>query len=244
MAVNSVDPATGRPIFLDTDAPDIKVDPTEAAKYAADVGNRIVRDNLAGLVAYPHKRKGLRGYAKDSGYEYVHDGNDWITAQAFVLIASQTLTAAGVANFDNVFSSRFRNYLIRVAISSLSGGGQVAFRMRLNGTPAQAANSYLALARSNGSSAPNTITGTSVTDTSGPLHKTNAGALYATLEMFDPAVAARTVALIKSHGVGGTTAAELGDLSVQHNPATAYDGFQLITSGVSMTGSVSVFGLG
>jgi hypothetical protein len=77
MAVNSYDPTTGRPIFIDTDPPDIKVDPTEAAKYAADVGNRIVRPNLAALEAYEFKRAGLEGVAEDTGAVYGHNGSGW-----------------------------------------------------------------------------------------------------------------------------------------------------------------------
>lgn len=78
MAVDEYDPVTGRPIFKDTGAPDIGVDPTEVGKYAADVGNRIVRDNLAGLNAYPYKRQGLMGYAIDTKIDYIHDGTGWV----------------------------------------------------------------------------------------------------------------------------------------------------------------------
>jgi len=78
MAVNRYDSTTGRPIFEDTDAPDIKVDPTEAAKYAAEVGNRVVRASLAGLNAYEYRRPGLAGHALDTGLEYVHDDSGWV----------------------------------------------------------------------------------------------------------------------------------------------------------------------
>lgn len=77
MAVDSYDPTTGRPIFLDTGAPDIGVDPTEVGKYAADVGNRIVRADLAALNAYSYKRAGLSGYAADTKRDYVYDGSGW-----------------------------------------------------------------------------------------------------------------------------------------------------------------------
>lgn len=75
--MNSYDPVTGRPIFVDTDAPDIKVDPTEAARYAADVGNRIIRASLAELNAYAYKRPGLLGFAADTGAEYVYASAGW-----------------------------------------------------------------------------------------------------------------------------------------------------------------------
>lgn len=78
MAVNNYDPANGRPRFNDNDAPDIKVDPDAASAYAADVGNRIVRANLAGLNAYTWKRQGLQGHALDTGQDYLHNGTGWV----------------------------------------------------------------------------------------------------------------------------------------------------------------------
>lgn len=241
MAVNSYDPTTGRPIFVDTDAPDIKVDPTEAAKYAADVGTRIIRANLAALDAYGYKRKGLKGFALDTGYEYVHNGTAWVTASGFELVSAQVLTATGAVNFDGVFSSRFRNYEVRVNVNQLSSGGQIAFQMRAGGVNATGATDYVAISTTNSTT---TITAASVAGSSGPLHKTNAAALYARMSFFDPAVAFRTAVLIDSHGVGSASGGEKGSVSVQHNPAVAYDGFRLLTSGPSMTGTVSVFGMG
>lgn len=76
MAVNSYG-ADGHPIFVDTDAPDIKVDPTKAAEYAGDVGNRIIRADLAALNAYAYKRDGLRGITLDTDTEYGYDGSSW-----------------------------------------------------------------------------------------------------------------------------------------------------------------------
>jgi len=80
LAVDSYDPTTGRPIFLDTGAPDIGVDPTAVGIYAASVGNRVVRADLAALVAYPYKRQGLEGHALDTKIEYVYDGAGWVQA--------------------------------------------------------------------------------------------------------------------------------------------------------------------
>lgn len=77
MAVDDNDPTTGYPIFLDGGAPDTGVDPTEVAKYAADVGNRIVRATLAELEAYPYARAGLSGHATSTKQDYVHDGSGW-----------------------------------------------------------------------------------------------------------------------------------------------------------------------
>lgn len=78
MAVDSYDATTGRPIFLDTGAPDIGVDPTAVGIFAADVGNRIVRANLAALEAYPYEHEGLMGYALDTDQDYVYNGSGWV----------------------------------------------------------------------------------------------------------------------------------------------------------------------
>ncbi|WP_396657098.1 hypothetical protein [Microbacterium oxydans] len=80
MTVNNYDPVTGRPNFSDNDAPDIKVDPGAVAEYAEEVGNRIVKANLAALNLYPYKRAGLSGHALDTKTDYVHNGTGWVVS--------------------------------------------------------------------------------------------------------------------------------------------------------------------
>lgn len=69
MTVDYYDTTTGRPHFNDNDAPDIKVDPDAVSAYAEDVGNRIVRADLAALNAYTYARQGLAGHALDTGQD-------------------------------------------------------------------------------------------------------------------------------------------------------------------------------
>lgn len=76
MAVNSNDPTTGHPIFSDSDAPDIKVDPTKVAEYAGKVGTRLI-GTTAERTAYTFAREGLRWYDTDLAGELVHDGSGW-----------------------------------------------------------------------------------------------------------------------------------------------------------------------
>lgn len=242
MAIDGRDPTTGHLIFTDAGAPDIGVDPTEVSKQANDVGTRIIRQTLPQLEAYEYKRKGLQGHVRDTLVEYVHTGVAWVPLLAFELLRTEVFTARGEVIFDGVFSSRFTNYMIRFNIRSLSPAGVVGFQMRAGGTNATGASDYLAVSRSNSAG---TISGASVTANSGPLTKASAvSGLYGEMRVFDPNVTSRTVTLINSHGVGGTSAGENGDLSVVHNPSTAYDGFRLLTSGTAMTGVASVYGLG
>lgn len=76
MAVNRYDPATGRPIFEDADAPDIKVDPTEVGKYAAEVGNRIV-GSTSYLNGYAFLREGLAGFDTTLDRDVVYTSAGW-----------------------------------------------------------------------------------------------------------------------------------------------------------------------
>lgn len=79
MAVDDgYDSLTGYPKFKDGGAPDLAVDPTEVAKYAAEVGNRIVKADLAALGSYPYRRAGLMGHALNTKTDYIHDGAGWI----------------------------------------------------------------------------------------------------------------------------------------------------------------------
>ena len=103
MAVDSNDPTTGRPIFLDTGAPDTGVDPTAVGIYAAEVGNRIVKANLAELDAYPYKRAGLEGHALDTHFNYVHDGSGWVLKDAGLV--GRVVRSGTATTFPNVYTN-------------------------------------------------------------------------------------------------------------------------------------------
>lgn len=238
---NSKNPTTGKRVFND-----VYSFPQDSQDLADDIHDawNVRRGSSAARLAFPEGqlREGLIWIETDTRVPYRwFSATSWQPTDAMTLLSAQALAGTGVANFDSVFSARFRNYLIRVNITSLSAGGQVAFRMRSGGNPATGGTDYLAVSRSNSGA---TVAGASVAASSGPLHKTNAAALYASINLLDPAITSRTIAQIESHAVGSSSAAEMGTISVQHNPTVAYDGFQLITSGPSMTGFVSVYGLG
>lgn len=117
MAVDSLDPITGRPIFLDTGAPDIGVDPTAVGVYAAEVGNRIVKANLAALDAYAYKRAGLSGHALDTKTDYVHTGAGWVVSFAQDT-GWQTLT---LASGWTTYLSETPKYRVKNGILFMSG---------------------------------------------------------------------------------------------------------------------------
>ncbi|WP_341945643.1 hypothetical protein [Microbacterium sp. LWH11-1.2] len=122
MASNDIDDFDGHPIFLAGYAPDLGVDETTAAEYAADVGNRIIRANLAELDDYEWNRAGLWGHALDTKSDYRHDGTGWkIVARPW------TNYTPTIANFTGTFSTA--KYMIyqgvvtvkfRIAVATMS----------------------------------------------------------------------------------------------------------------------------
>lgn len=128
MAVDSYDPTTGRPIFLDTGAPDIGVDPTAVGIYAADVGNYIIRDHYSELAAYPYQRAGLKGYTRLSGDEYIHTGAGWeIVGGSPSAWATPTLATGWVAtpNYTPMLKQIGLQVWLRGAVTSTGGNPQI-----------------------------------------------------------------------------------------------------------------------
>ncbi len=134
MAVDAYNAITGAPEFSDTGAPDIAVDPTAVGAYAADVGNYIVRADLAALEAYPYKRPGLQGYALDVDTTYVYSPTGWLTQVAPVVTYTPTITGLTVGNgaLRAVYSKRDRivDFFIELESgSTTSATGTVAFSL-------------------------------------------------------------------------------------------------------------------
>lgn len=144
MAVNSYDATTGAPKFDDNDAPDIKVDPAAAAAYAADVGNRVMRANLAALNSYAYRRKGLAGVALDTNVDYKHDGTGWVQTGESAAVDISTF-GAGFAALSG-FTPRVRRAGNRVQIfgalqrSGTSGTGANLLTVPAGYAPVDATN--------------------------------------------------------------------------------------------------------
>lgn len=92
MASSSNDPTTGAPIFLDGDAPDPAVNPTEVAAFAAEVGTRLI-GSTAQRTAYDYAREGLEWYDTTDDFTYVYDGSGWV--EKFGATAWQEITPSG-----------------------------------------------------------------------------------------------------------------------------------------------------
>lgn len=141
MSVNRYDPTTGRPIFENADAPDIKVDPGAAALYAEEVGNRIVKANLAALDAYPYKRQGLMGHALDTNTDYMHDGSGWAVSIRPYGAYTSTVTGLNLSQVTVDAKYEQRGKLIKGLITitrNVAGRPTTSIGFSLPTTPANA----------------------------------------------------------------------------------------------------------
>lgn len=97
MAASSYDPTTGAPVFLDGDAPDPAVNPTQVAGYAATVGTRLI-GTTAQRTGYAYAREGLRWWDTDVDAEFLHDGSGWNEVYRPATAWSPTVTGLTVGN--------------------------------------------------------------------------------------------------------------------------------------------------
>lgn len=145
MAIDSYDPITGAPQFSGAGAPDIAVDPTEVAKYAADVGTRIIRANLAALDAYGYKRAGLRGIALDTEIEYLYGDTGWVPIEARLrgrVLRSSTATTFPSSGYTNVSANTFWTPSVAAGFAAYDDGWtipqagrySVSYEIRSGGT--------------------------------------------------------------------------------------------------------------
>lgn len=82
MASSSNDPTTGAPIFLDADAPDPAVNPTQVAAFAASVGTRLI-GTTAQRTDYDYAREGLRWWDTTLDQEFIHNGSGWVSVFSY-----------------------------------------------------------------------------------------------------------------------------------------------------------------
>ena len=153
MAANGYDSVNGSPLFFDTDAPDIKVDPRAAAIYAADVGNRIVRANLAALNAYAYKRAGLMGHALDTKKDYIHNGTGWRETISDTGWVGLSLTTGWTAQTPDVPGYRVINNVLylRGRLDATTGAGTAILTAVLPAAARPAANTQRRVFETSGS---------------------------------------------------------------------------------------------
>lgn len=239
MAASSFDATTGAPRFADSGAPDVGLDPQLAADYAADVGNYIVRANLAALTAYAYKREGLRGYAKDTDRSYVHDGTDWrLAVDGVYRIQRIDFTAATNVVFTG-FSALFEDYLAILEINTSSTPSGATLRMRSGGTD-NSASQYAAQQQTTSATAVTAVRNASLS--SFPMLPLTGVEHTIRMEFSRPFVAAVTRLSVEAQSVTDPVTLWGSSMWGRHNVTSSFDGFNYIPSTGNITGSLTVYG--
>jgi hypothetical protein len=174
----------------------------------------------------------------------------WQTVSGGVsLISSTTFTAASVVNINNVFSSTYKDYQIRISGLTVSYIGKVMFRLRVGGVD----NTSSLYAQTNmylGTTSSVNLT----TQTAGhifsnrylygsPGYQMEGGMSVATIT--NPFETVQTSWLGSSYDRQQTYSTnDLGVFGGNHNSATSYTGFTIYhETGQPITGRLSVYGL-
>ena len=146
-------------------------------------------------------------------------------------------TAVTELSLNGVFTGDYDNYLI-VLDGTASGSTGLQFRYRVSGTDNSTASSYVSQALgANGT----TISKGRDTESFGYLsNQASTQAAGYQAHVYGPYLAQPTAA--RSVTVYGFGDARLMDYAWTHNQSTSYDGFTLYTAGVTLTGTIHVFG--
>ena len=175
-------------------------------------------------------------------------GLKWATASAGALTLINTTTFSAVASqsVNSVFSSTYANYkiMIELTATSLNATG-INLRFRASGSDTTTNyKSYLVTPLDNNWTTGSPVTSVSTTNiVAGYRHRTvNESASW--LEIFSPFATKNTLISGGYMSTGTTSEGNGGTLSGILLDSTSYDGFTLIASQGTMTGTVRIYGYG
>ena len=191
----------------------------------------------AGPLAIPQNGGGLL-YFTSAGVSIYYPSAVTASASGLVCVKAETaFTTASTINVNNVFSSTYTNYLLNI-IFDASVELDVQLRLRVGGVDNSTANSYQrqTIEATGGSS---TVIQTARDNyLLGAGNATAPSAIQAYL--WQPFVAAKTPIMSNNQRSSNTTTIFIS--WAYHNQATSYDGFSLLTSTGTITGTYSVYG--
>ena len=157
-------------------------------------------------------------------------------AGGLVHIITTTFSAVSSVSLDNVFSSTYENYQVKLDFTG-SVDATTDLRYRVGGVDNSDANSYKGQALRGSSTSATAFSnsgniGTSAVSDGGTLRS------VCTVEVFDPALAVTTFWM----NTNRTRDDMIGIFTFRHTTATAFDGFTIIPASGTITGTIRVYG--
>lgn len=238
------------------DAYALTVDLAAMADTVQDALNKrsTVRSGAGAPTVQPGDALGATYVDTATGARYWFDGTIWLlnapglnavvptaVSGATVSVATISFSGSSGVSVNGVFTSRFRNYLIKLTYTC-STQARMSMRLRASGTDAAGATDYKnQYILNNTDSALSTsleqITQWNLSAGTGTRHSTD-------VELFNPQRAQPTDIMARSITLANPSISALSTLlSGQHVLSTAYDGLRLVPSAGTVTGELTVYGL-
>ena len=158
------------------------------------------------------------------------------------LVLLNTTTFSGVASqaVSNVFSSTYDNYRVQITITGITVGGYIQLRFRDGTGDISGANYGYRVKNFSSLGAGSDADVSGRTQTLAYLSPDTLGETFgATLEIFSPNLASKTM----GSNIGAVQVGNNHTGAFAYNTTAQFTGFSIITSGGTITGSVSTFGV-
>ena len=158
------------------------------------------------------------------------------------LVKLNTTNFSGVASqaVSNVFSSTYDNYRVQITITSITVGGYIQLRFRDGTGDISGANYGYRVKNFSSLGAGSDTDVSGRTQTIAYLSPDTLGETFgATLEIFSPNLASKTM----GSNIGAVQVGNNHTGAFAYNTTAQFTGFSIITSGGTITGSVSTFGV-
>jgi hypothetical protein len=152
-------------------------------------------------------------------------------------ITSSSFSASSAVNVNNCFTSTYDNYRVILTVVG-STTVNLQLRMRVSAADATGANYTYQDLKADGATVAGARASSQTVGIIGYTVNTDPNAY--SLDVYRPAIATPTA--IRSVSVYGYTSATIWDNAITHSLSTAYDGFSIIPSTGTITGTVRVYG--
>jgi hypothetical protein len=164
------------------------------------------------------------------------------TASGLTLITTSTFSAVSSVSINNCFSTTYENYLIKYVGSANSANGNLLMRLRVGGTDASGASTYVRQVLLSYSS---TVVGATQTDAQWQIGGLSTGTPQNVMDMeiYSPFLAVKTNATNRNmqYEGAGSVWQSVAD-GFNHNQTTSYDGFTIYPNTGTITGKIFVYG--
>lgn len=207
----------------------------------------VTRDAGFGGTGEKTLAEGQMCYVEGTGLQS-YNGSSWVTwgtapsSGALVLVKAETaFTAVSSVTVDNVFTSTYNNYKVMIRYETGGSGVELRMRLRVGGVSAATNYNYNQMIFDNTTSYAGRASSQTTMVVSGQTNGSFKSVAYA--EIFSPAVADATgFIILNAPNQGAYTVPQVGQNSGNHSTATAYDGFELLTTSSNTTGTYTVYG--